>query len=121
MRLFAEDQERRGLEAFLGDDRSRPPIPCPRCEATLARGQDWCLECGHAVVAGDLRASSDEREIRLGDLGGLVFEMYRLGSTRQDLVLEKLDALLRLNDEPTHPVTESSGPAEKEDLDDLGR
>ena len=35
------------------------------------------------------------RELQLRDLGGLIFDMYRFGSKRQDLVSEKLQTLFQ--------------------------
>jgi hypothetical protein len=37
-----------------------------------------------------IRFLRKQRELQLRDLGGLIFDMYRFGSTRQDLVREKL-------------------------------
>ena len=37
-----------------------------------------------------IRFLRKQRELQLRDLGGLIFDMYRFGSTRQDLVRDKL-------------------------------
>ena len=40
-----------------------------------------------------------QRELQLRDLGGLIFDMYRFGSKRQDLVREKLRVMFEADRE----------------------
>jgi hypothetical protein len=46
-----------------------------------------------------LRYLRSVRELARRDLGGLIFEMYRFGSKRQDLVREKLDLMFAADNE----------------------
>jgi lipoprotein-anchoring transpeptidase ErfK/SrfK len=65
--------------------RSTRPRPRP-----LAAKLGW-LE--RARLARRVRRVRKQHESQLLDLGGLIFDMYRFGSTRQDLVREKLKLL----------------------------
>lgn len=67
--------------------RARTPRPRPRPTASKL---GW-LE--RARLARRVRRVRKQHESQLLDLGGLIFDMYRFGSTRQDLVREKLKLL----------------------------
>ncbi|MDX6642457.1 MAG: hypothetical protein QOD76_419, partial [Solirubrobacteraceae bacterium] len=74
-------------EGLTGQDADRPPAPPKPGWRERARFRRR------------LRYLRSVRELALRDLGGLIFDMYRFGSKRQDLVREKLDLMFSADNE----------------------
>ncbi|MDX6668489.1 MAG: hypothetical protein QOK04_1869 [Solirubrobacteraceae bacterium] len=74
-------------EGLTGQDGDRPPTPAQPGWRERARFRRR------------LRYLRNVRELARRDLGGLIFDMYRFGSKRQDLVQEKLDLMFAADNE----------------------
>jgi hypothetical protein len=74
-------------EGLTGQDADRPPAPAK---------PGWRQR---AKFRRRLRYLRSVRELAMRDLGGLIFDMYRFGSKRQDLVREKLDLMFAADNE----------------------
>jgi hypothetical protein len=86
-------------EGLAGQDADRPPVPDrpPGRDRPPTPVKPGWRE--RAKFRRRLRYLRNVRELAMRDLGGLVFDMYRFGSKRQDLVREKLDLMFAADNE----------------------